>query len=749
MEAQDLLKFDIPHPDGWRLKPEQLRWTVDPLSLPFETTEEIKPRPRSFCQPRAERALKVGIQMKNAGHIFVCGPSGTDRRSLIEEALRQPAARESHGNLSDCLFAPSLDDPCRPTWIFVPPGQGRAFVTAIEDAVRAALAFARDFAGRKLNRRGNRPLESTSREFRQEFGRWLEARFRRLKSQFQGREAHRYLSSLHKALAGDLERELFFLIQPQGEGRSAQGEGHREEVCEQDLWHLYRPQLMAERIDNRPPVVFEPNPTLYNLFGYYVRPADALCSSRGGPIHFQPGSLLKANGGFLILDFEEVAGEPHVWKHLKRCLEYGILEFPILEQSLGTEGFPPRPEPIPLRTKVIAWGDEILYQDFCDHDPDFCKIFKFRADLDSQIARSEEHVEAYLQFLRHLCDEEGLPHFHRSGAAVFLEAGAELAGKQNKLSVRWEELADIAREAAFWAREEGESLVLGRHVEKSLQEMKYRRNLPEEQLQEYIDDGSILIQTEGAVVGQVNGITLYDTEDYTFGKPCRITVQTALGRSGVINIEREANLSGKIHDKGVLILCGFLRDRYAQDKPLNLSASLCLEQCYTDVDGDSASLGEVCGLLSSLAGVPLRQGIAVTGAISQKGEVQPVGGVNEKIVGFFELCRRRGFTGEQGVLIPSQNVQDLMLPADLIEAVRQGKFVLYAVQTVDQAMEILTGVPAGQRQQDGTYPPGTLNRLIDDRLWQLSRTLRDFYGDGGEYEEGEDDLLPPEPEQTP
>lgn len=742
MEAEFLAKCEITDLGRYLLKAEQLRWTVDPSSFPFESTKDIEPGPRLFCQPRAERALQVGIQMRNSGHIFVCGPPGTDRKGLIEAALAHSAVKRIDGDLSDCLFAPSLEDPCRPSWIFVPPGKGRAFVAAVEDAVRAALDFTRNFASRRVHRRETRYPESLAREFRQEFSRWIRARCRHLKTQFQGRDADRYLSSLAKALTADLEREFLFFLEPQADTRASHGAGRRDDGFEQDLLHLYRPQLLAERVDNEPPIVFEPNPTLYNLFGYYVRPVDAACSSRG-PVQFQAGSLLKANGGFLILDFEEAAGEPHVWKYLKRCLEYGILEFPVLEQSLGTEGFPPRPEPIPLQIKVIAWGDEALFQDFCDHDPDFAKIFKFRADLDSQIVRTEEHVEAYLRFLRHLCDKEGLPHFHRTGAALFLEAGAELAGKQNKLSARWEELADIAREAAFWAEQEGEPLVLARHVQKSLQEIKYRRNLPEEQLQEYIDDGSILIQTDGAVVGQVNGITLYDTEDYTFGKPCRITVQTALGRSGVINIEREANLSGKIHDKGVLILCGFLRDRYAQDKPLNLSASLCLEQCYTDVDGDSASLGEVCGLLSSLAGVPLRQGIAVTGAISQKGEVQPVGGVNEKIAGFFELCRRRGLTGEQGVLIPSLNVQDLMLPAELIEAVRAGKFLLYAVQTVDEAMEILTGLPAGQRQQDGSYPPGTLNRLIDDRLWQLSRTLRDFYGDGGDYEGDEDGLFPP------
>ena len=266
----------------------------------------------------------------------------------------------------------------------------------------------------------------------------------------------------------------------------------------------------------------------------------------------------------------------------------------------------------------------------------------------------------------------------------------------------------------------------------------YRRSLPEQQVDDLIREDSVLIQTDGACVGQVNGIALYETEDHLFGKPCRITVQTGMGRSGVINIEREVSLSGKIHDKGVLILCGFLRNRFAQDKPLTLGASLCIEQFYSEIDGDSASLGEICALLSSLANVPVRQGIAVTGSISQKGDVQTIGCANEKIIGFFDVCSHRGLTGNQGVIIPAGNVEDLMLPRRIVHAAEQGDFRVFAVRTVDQAMEILTGCVAGEPDRNGRFPQGSLNGLIDERLWELAAGLRDFLGDEEGAEEGEE-----------
>jgi ATP-dependent Lon protease len=446
---------------------------------------------------------------------------------------------------------------------------------------------------------------------------------------------------------------------------------------------------------------------------------------------------LKAQGGFLILDFEEIAAEPDVWRHLKRCLRYELLEIPVLETVSGRTTGLLKPDPIPLRVRLVVWGDDRLYQEFHERDPAFGELFRIRADLDSQMDRKDQNIDGYLAFLGRCCKAEELVPFDPTGAAAFIDAGAELAGKQKKLTTRWTVLADLLREASYLAQQEGSPSVGDRHVELAQDERRYRRSLPEEQIDDLIREDSVLIQTEGARVGQLNGIALYETEDYLFGKPCRITAQTGMGRSGVINIEREANLSGKIHDKGVLILCGFLRNRFAQDKPLTLGASLCIEQFYSEIDGDSASLGEICVLLSSLANVPLQQGIAVTGSISQMGDVQTIGCVNEKVLGFFDVCLRRGLRGNQGVIIPAGNVEDLMLPQKITRAAEQGDFRLYAVQTVDQAMEILTGRVAGEPDRSGRFPQGSLNGLVDERLWELATGLRDFLGDEEGLDEGE------------
>jgi predicted ATP-dependent protease len=487
------------------------------------------------------------------------------------------------------------------------------------------------------------------------------------------------------------------------------------------------------------PILFEPNPTFMNLFGGPLRhPARGDGWFATGGCLLQAGSLLQAQGGFLVLDFEEVAAEPDVWRHLKRCLKYEQLEIPAQDRvSEAPPGFL-KPRPIPLKVKLVAWGDEKLYQEFYESDPAFGELFTIRADLDTQVDRNEESIAGYLDFLGHCCEAEGLLPFEPTGAASFIDAGSELTGKQKKLSTRWTLLAEFLREASYLAAQEGSTSVGDRHVEQAQEQRRYRRNLSEEQFDDLIREDSVLIETEGSRVGQVNGLALYETEDYLFGKPCRITAQTGMGRSGVVNIEREVNLSGKIHDKGVLILCGFLKTRFAQNKPLTLGASLCIEQFYSEIDGDSASLGEICALLSSLADLPVRQGIAVTGSISQFGDVQPIGCVSEKILGFFDVCLHRGLTGDQGVIIPAGNVEDLMLPSRVVLAAEAGRFRVHAVRTVDEAMEILTGRAAGRPDAQGRLPQGSMNGRVDERLWELASGLRDFLGDDIEPDEEEE-----------
>ena len=371
-------------------------------------------------------------------------------------------------------------------------------------------------------------------------------------------------------------------------------------------------------------------------------------------------------------------------------------------------------------------GDPFLYHILYNRDEDFKKIFKVRADFDSVMDFERESVMQYANFVKNIVTNEKLTPFNCDAVAAVVEFGMRLAGKQKKLSTQFNNIADILREANYWAHKEKSSQVTEEHVEKAIEEKIERSRLIEEKIQEMIEEGTIMIDTQGSVIGQVNGLSVYDTGDYSFGRPTRITAKASVGGSGIINIEREAELSGRIHSKGVLILAGYLRSKYAQDKPLAMSASLCFEQSYTGVEGDSASSTEVYALLSSLSDLPIRQDIAVTGSVNQKGEIQPIGGVNQKIEGFYDVCRAKGLTGTQGVMIPHQNIDDLMLRKDVINAVKQGNFRIYSVKTIDEGIEILTGVKTGIRKKDGTYEEGTVNYLVDKKLQGFANKWKSF-----------------------
>ena len=714
----------LPSPSALkRLSPDQLRWRTDPGEFSFETTEELPAPLFTFGQPRAEEALKLCLQMKNAGHIFVCGPPGTARKKLIQAVL---AGREKpNTSLRDILSAYLPVDPPRSYLLCLPAGSGRPFQEEVDRCIERCQETVCNLLLQPVFQSETPPdMDAVSRCIRE-----AEARVDEILGDLRGGgEApdavtyrqdlktciHRTMKSFHGALA---------LFGPRSMERPDMG----SLPGAIDRLSAFRLHLIREAADGRIPLLFESHPTLSNLFGTFIHRDDRSERIPWETVFFRPGSLLQAQGGFLAFDFEEAVREPGVWTHLKRCLKDRRLDLPGEDAGgSGKVSFLP-PDPVPFETRLIAWGDETIYQEFYEKDPDFNRLFKLRADLSGQMDRNEETVGRYLAFLKQCCEEDGLPPFHRTGAAAFLDAGAELAGRQKKLTMHWEELCDILRESAHRAARENSPMVLGSHVERTMEERRFRRNLPEEQTREMFQDGSLLIQSDGTAVGQVNGIALCETEDHVFGKPFRITAQTGVGRSGIINIEREANLSGKLHDKGMLILHGFLRERYARNRPLNLSASLCIEQLYSPIDGDSASLGEICALLSNLASVPLHQGLAVTGSISQRGDVQPVGNVNEKILGFFLLCRHRGFTGDQGVLMPLANVQDLMLPEALLKTVREGVFHLFAVQTVDEAMEILSGLEMGRITPQGDYPEGTVHHRVSERLQEMSRGLRDGF----------------------
>ncbi len=505
---------------------------------------------------------------------------------------------------------------------------------------------------------------------------------------------------------------------------------------------LKRPFEVNVIVDNTgtrdAPVVIERSPTFVNLFGTIERIADG---SRDGSVDFtsiRSGSLHRANGGYLVLNLTDVLEEPHVYTTLKRALKNREHQIRGFDTLLLAPVASLKPEPIALDVKVVLIGDAELYALLYEWDDDFRRIFRVKAEFDTVMPRRRANIRRYARFLRRLAEDEGLPPFHRTAVAALVEEGVRLAGRRDRLSTRLGDIGDIAREAAYWARRARARTVRAVHVRRSVEQRVRRANLGEEKLQELFEDGTILVSTRGRRVGQVNGLAVYDTGDHVFGRPSRITASVGVGRSGVINIEREAELSGRIHNKGVLILEGYLRQMYAVDKPITMSASICFEQAYSGVDGDSASSTEVYALLSSIAGIPLRQDLAVTGSVSQKGEIQPIGGVNEKIEGFFDVCRAHGLTGTQGVLIPWLNRGDLMLRSDVVDAVRAGRFHVYAVRTIDQGIELLTGMPSGRRLRSGRFTRGSVHAAVDAALREFHERLRRAE-DGGDADARSDD----------
>jgi len=474
------------------------------------------------------------------------------------------------------------------------------------------------------------------------------------------------------------------------------------------------------------PVISEFNPTYQNLFGRVEKEAQFgtlvtdFTMIRGGSLH-------KANGGYLILRVEELLRNPFSYDGLKRALKNQQIVIEEVEESpssMTTRSL--KPQPIPLNIKVVLIGDPFLYQQLYILDMEFNELFKVKAEFDTTMDRTEENMQQYATFISALCQKENLKHFDKSGVAKLIEHSSRLAEDQQKLSTEFAEIADIAREANFYALQEKSNFVAEAHVRKAIEEKIYRSKLIQEKIQEMIKRGILLIDTDTERVGQVNGLSVISLGDFDFGSPSRVTASISLGREGIIDIEREAKTGGPIHTKGVLILSGYLCERYAQDKPLSLSARIVFEQNYGGVEGDSASSTELYAILSALSGLPLKQSIAVTGSVNQKGEVQAIGGVNEKIEGFFEVCKARGLKGNQGVMIPESNVQNLMLKEEIVKTVEDGKFHIYSVKTIDEGIEILTGIKAGKRLADGSFEKDTVNYKVDQRLKQMAEKLREF-----------------------
>ena len=500
-----------------------------------------------------------------------------------------------------------------------------------------------------------------------------------------------------------------------------------------DSFMAYRINVFVDNSSaSGPAIVIEPNPNWFNMFGKIERRA-LMGTYISDHTMIKAGAVQLANGGYLILNIRDVLLNPAVWEGLKGVIKTKEVRVEDPWEQFGF--FAPqgmRTQPMPVEFKIIVMGEDSIYQILMVYDEDFWEMFKVKADFDYQMDRSDENITAFACYISTCCKNENLLPFDRSGVAKIIEYAARTVGDQEKLSARFGPLRDLLVEADYWARDVQSQRITGEHVEKAVKEKIHRLDLIAERIRQMITEGTLMVDVEGAVTGQVNGLAVYDLGIFSFGRPNRITAKTFMGRRGVINIERESQLSGRIHDKGVLILSGYLGWKYAQDKPLSLSASVCFEQSYSGVEGDSASSTELYAILSSLAGVPIKQNIAVTGSVNQKGEVQPIGGVNQKIEGFFDVCKAKGLTGDQGVMVPHQNVRNLMLREDVVEAVRDGKFHIYAVKTIDEGIEVLTGMPSGERQADGSYPEGTLNYRADRQLAEFADRMKGYHAAAGE-----------------
>jgi len=474
------------------------------------------------------------------------------------------------------------------------------------------------------------------------------------------------------------------------------------------------------------PVIYEDYPTLGNLVGRIEHRAQMGALMTDFTL-IKPGALHRANGGYLLLEARKLLTEPYAWDALKRVLRGGCIKI----EAPGAAASPMttttlEPAPIPLDVKVVLFGDRGLYYQLAGVDPDFSDLFKVAADFEEVLMREDDADLLYARLLGSVAKGEDIRPLDPSAVARVIDHSAKLSGSADKLSVRMSPIVDLIREADFWAGEAGDDVLAADHIQKALDEQDRRISRMRELSYETITEETILIDTDGAKVGQINGLSVLQLGGFAFGKPTRITARVGMGNGKVLDIEREVELGGPLHTKGVLILTGFLTARFAQDIPMSLAATLVFEQSYGGVDGDSASSTELYALLSALADVPINQGLAVTGSVNQHGEVQAIGGVNEKIEGFFEICKHRGLTGDQGVLIPPANVKNLMLKPEVVEAAKAGKFRIHAVETIDQGIEILTGVPAGAKNADGSYPKGSINALVAERIRHFAETRRNF-----------------------
>ncbi len=628
-------------------------------------------------QPRALRALALGMEVDADGYnIFVSGDAGTGRRT----AVRILADKLSHDTryLKDIVYVHCFDVPDSPSVLLFPPGTGEKFTTTMKNIV----AFLKS---------------STTMEPVQRESTLKELMAHALK---EYPEARLFLERVNRNLSA---------------AGALPGETMDEKATEQ-LYAQLTPNMVVNRSgQDKRPLVIEPHPSFTNVFG------SAASSGIQQPPHLgiKAGSLMQASGGFWVANAEDVLAEANLWEALKRFLAMTSL---VLKDS-HAHGLPIgsliRPEPVPLPLKIILLGSEETYDKLSDSDADFLKLFKISAQFDYSMPASPENIAGTIAFIRQHAAEKNLRPLDDGAIAEILRCSSWHVEHRQELTTQFSFLGDLLQEADYWARMEGLGSITRQAVIRAVSERDYASSVMENRITQEILSGEMVISLKGSKIGVVNGLAVMDRGTASFGTPAVITATVAPGNEGIVNIEHEAGLSGEIHDKGLLILEGYLRKRYARTFPLSLYAGICFEQSYAEVDGDSASSSELFALLSAIGELPVRQDIAVTGSVNQMGEIQPVGGINEKISGFFSVCQKMGLTGHQGVIIPRQNISSLILPYDVLEAIRQGSFHLYPIETIDEGMEILTNRPAGDHNQKGLFPANSANRAIEERLRKL------------------------------
>jgi len=760
----------------WELKPENLRSECDFNTLGFETTADLKPlKVKVVAQDRAQRALEFGLGIKDHEYnIFVAGPRHARKTEAIKDYVSELAAKEP--SPPDYLYVHNFKEPERPQNLVLPTGRGRTLKTDLEELVvnlrhqvpevfesedysnrREGLVrqFTQDrnailqeldaraneegfvlnisqsglmlFPGKEGKPMSEEELKALSEEERESLRQRSNAlhaemneaivKIRRMEKEFQ--EAERKLEQeVAQSVVGPYIEELVekyhdlppvteYLREVEADILKNIEDFKKKPGTPSPLpfpmpepsFTQYQVNVLVDNSETKGgPVIIEHNPNYSNLFGGVERRAQFGALVTDFTL-IRPGSIHRANGGYLILNVLDLLRWFFSYEALKRCIKEREIKIEDLAEQMGfIAARTLQPQPIPLNVKVILVGDPYLYQLLYIYDDDFGKIFKIKAQFDWEMKKTPEHLQEFCSLVAAYCqDEELMP-----------------------------DVLDVVKEANYWARSNEHQVIFGTDIEKAIEEKIYRSDLPEEKIQQFIEEGMLFIETEGGVVGQVNGLSVYTLGDYAFGRPSRITATYGLGKEGVVAIDREAKMAGNIHNKGVLILAGYLRSKFAKDKPLTLSASLTFEQSYGLVEGDSASAAELLALLSVLADAPLKQNISITGSVSQRGEIQPIGGVNWKIEGFYKVCKARGLDGNQGVLIPKANFKDLMLKKEVVDAVKEGKFHVWAVGTVDEALELLTGLPAGKRLPDGTFEEDSVNARVDQTLRSLMEMAREL-----------------------